>query len=410
MKRYALVLLLVLVCLGALGWAVSQSAGYVLITYDRFRYESTFWIFLALLACLWLLAVLVHWLLGLLYVSGTLVNPWSRRHRQRRVERASQKGLRELAEGQWGPALEHLRAAAGHDRRPLVHYLGAARAANELGDYAQSDALLSEAREREPDAALAVGLTQAQLQIARGDYVQARESLALLREQKPRHPQVLVLLQQLYVQLEEWPELCRLLPELRKYKVLPVERLDELERLAWAAALEQAGQPAQARDEALQALNQQWQTMPNGLRGEPALVEVYAAGLARLGAEEKAEEVLQAAIRKRFDARLVELYGQVRGRDDARQLAQAEGWLKDHPDDPALLLALGRLSVRNELWGKARDYLEASLRFEFRPQTCAELGRLLARLGEVERSNQLFQQGLGLVERNLPVAVPAARP
>ncbi|TLX64814.1 heme biosynthesis protein HemY, partial [Stutzerimonas nosocomialis] len=54
MKRYALVLLLVLVCLGALGWAVSQSAGYVLITYDRFRYESTFWIFLALLACLWL--------------------------------------------------------------------------------------------------------------------------------------------------------------------------------------------------------------------------------------------------------------------------------------------------------------------------------------------------------------------
>src|SRR5690606_40498497 len=86
MKRLALVFILLLAVVGFLGWAISRSAGYVLITYDQFRYESSFWVFLALLACVWLLAMAVHWLLGLLQASGALVNPWSRRHRERRSE------------------------------------------------------------------------------------------------------------------------------------------------------------------------------------------------------------------------------------------------------------------------------------------------------------------------------------
>ena len=112
--------------------------------------------------------------------------------------------------------------------------------------------------------------------------------------------------------------------------------------------------------------------------------------------------MLYAALKRQFDDRLIERYGCVQGRDSARQLAHAEGWLKAHPDNAALLLALARLSLRNELWGKARDYFEASLRIEHRPQTCAELARLLAQLGDAQRSNQLFHEGLGLLDRNLP--------
>ena len=57
MRRLVLVFILLLAIAGLLGWAISQSAGYVLITYDRFRYESSFWVFLALIGCLWLLAL-----------------------------------------------------------------------------------------------------------------------------------------------------------------------------------------------------------------------------------------------------------------------------------------------------------------------------------------------------------------
>ena len=401
MKRFAFVLILLIAIVGVLGWAIAQDPGYVLISYDRFRYESSFWIFLGLIACLWLLTMVVHWVLGLLHTSGALVNPWSRRHRERRVSKASRSGLRELAEGQWSHALGHLRSAAEHDHQPLVHYLGAARAANELGEHEQSDELLRKAREREPESGLAVGLTQAQLQIARGQYREARETLNALHSDHPRHPYVLTLLQQLYVQLEDWSALCRLLPELRKHRVLPPARLSELELLAWTAALEQAGQtPATSNEDALQSLNQKWQTVPSGLRSESLLVRAYADGLSRSGADAKAEEVLHAALKRQFDDRLVERYGRVRGQDSARQLANAEGWLKANPENAELLLALGRLSMRNALWGKARDYLEASLRFEHRPETCAELARLLAQLGDNERSNRLFQEGLGLLDQS----------
>ena len=87
----------------------------------------------------------------------------------------------------------------------------------------------------------------------------------------------------------------------------------------------------------------------------------------------------------------------------------AEGWLKTHPEDPSLLLTLGRLSLQNRLWGKARDYLEASLRLQRNPEACAELARLLAGLGENERSNALFQEGLGLLDERL-LALPLPDP
>jgi hypothetical protein len=42
------------------------------------------------------------------------------------------------------------------------------------------------------------------------------------------------------------------------------------------------------------------------------------------------------------------------------------------------------------------------------PEACAELARLLAQLGDTERSNQLFQEGLGLLDERLLAAAAGA--
>uniref|UniRef100_UPI003D6634B3 heme biosynthesis protein HemY n=1 Tax=Pseudomonas viridiflava TaxID=33069 RepID=UPI003D6634B3 len=95
----------------------------------------------------------------------------------------------------------------------------------------------------------------------------------------------------------------------------------------------------------------------------------YADQLRRLGAEAQAEGVLRSALKRDYSSHLARLYGLVRGGDPAKQLQTAEGWLKHHPSDPSLLLSLGRICLQSRLWGKARDYLERSLRLERNPET-----------------------------------------
>lgn len=410
MKRLYVLLFIAIAAAALIGIAVAQHAGYVLIAYQNFRYESSLWATLALLVIILLVVYLIRGLITLLTTSGDVVNPWSRRNRSRRVQLAIEQGQMDLAEGRWASAQRHLHRAAEADPQPLLYYLGAARAANEQGRYDECDTLLERALERQPQAELAIALSHAQLQQDRGDTDNALVTLQAMYARHPHNPQVLRQLQRLHQQRGEWPEVVRMLPELRKDKVLPPKELAELERRAWGENLTLAAwQPTDEGEVAgLASLDTAWKGLTSAQRQEPQLVLAYAEQLRRLGADAQAEEVLRAALKRDYHSHLARLYGLVRGTDPSKQLQAAEGWLKQHPDDPSLLLSLGRICLQSRLWGKARDYLESSLRMQRNPETCAELARLLGQLGETERSNQLFQEGLGMLdERFLARPVPA---
>lgn len=405
MKRLLWLLLLLAVAAGLylLSLAIEADRGYVLFAYQGFRYQSGLWAFLGLLLVVVLLYYLLKLTLRLLLSSTRLANPWSRLHRNRRVRLASEQGMLDLAEGRWARAQRQLTRAAEADSQPLMYYLGAARAANKLGEYEQSDALLERALNRQPQAELAIALTHAELQRNRGDSEAALQTLQAMRERHPGHHLVLRQLQRLYLQRQEWSALLGLLPELRKEKALPAAELDELERETWRGRLAEVGDAGLEQGEAaLSSLHKAWNHLSASLRHEPELIATYVEQLRRLGAQQEAEEVLRSALKRGYDSRLARFYGVLRGADPARQLQTAEHWLKQHPQDPALLLTLGRLSLQNQLWGKARDYFESSLKLERHPETCAELARLLAQLGELERSNQLLLESLGLLHQGLP--------
>jgi HemY protein len=88
------------------------------------------------------------------------------------------------------------------------------------------------------------------------------------------------------------------------------------------------------------------------------------------------------------------LYGRIRGSDVSRQLATAEVWLRSLPDNAALLLTLGRLSLRNKAWEKAKHYFESCLRHADNAEANMELGRLLIAQNELERGKKLLEKGL----------------
>ncbi|MCW2101039.1 UNVERIFIED_ORG: HemY protein [Pseudomonas psychrophila] len=405
MKRLYVIVFLLIAAAACVGLAISEDAGYVLVAYKNFRYESSLWASLAVLVILWLVIWGIKLLVELFSVSTGLVNPWSRRNRSRRIQLAIEQGQMDLAEGRWASAQKHLTRAAEAERQPLLFYLGAARAANELGRYEESDSLLERALERQPQAELAIALNHAQLQVDRADTEGALNTLQAMHERHPHNVQVLRQLQRLHQQRGDWSALIRLLPELRKDKVLPAQELAELERRAWGQNLGLAAQRDTGGEAGLQSLTLAWQQLTSAQRQEPALVLAYAEQLRRLGAQSEAEEVVRGALKRTYDSHLVRLYGLLRGSDPVKQLQTAEGWLKAHPADASLLLTLGRLCLQNSLWGKARDYFESSLKLERNPETCAELARLLAQLGDTARSNQLFQEGLNLLDERL-LALP----
>lgn len=363
--------------------------GYVQISYADWSAESSLSLFvLALFATFFLFYLALRLFFGAFRLPRRL-GYWQRRRRVMRSQIRTNRGLIALAEGNWANAERLLSRAAKASDTPLINHLGAARAAQKQGSEQRRDQYLSQALQSMPEAELAVGLTQADVQLSQGQTEQALASLRHLRSIAPRHSYVLYLLKKLYEKLESWDDLYELLPELRRLHVLDPAELDALEKRIYYVRLTAAGDD-------LEHLRQTWEQMPRTLRQQPELILDYTGQLKRLGAAEQAEQTLRAYLKKSWDPQLMRLYGQLRGADLDQQLAVAEQWLSEHENHPELLLACARLCLYNKLWGKARSYLEASLGAEARAETCCELGNLLHQMGETERAAAYFRQGLEL--------------
>ncbi len=406
MKRWFLAALLLLLLAVAVVVAIERDPGYVLVAYAGWTLETSVWIGLLLLLAL----VVVAWWLLRLVQSGSWrvqgLRRWLGQRHSRKVQRQTTQGLIALIEGNWQRARRLLERAAAESETPLVNYLMAARAAAAEGDQPGVRNLLRRAERSTSGAGIAVELTQAELQLERGQLEESLATLQRARRNAGRNPRVLQLLMRVYLGLGDWPNLIALLPELRRHHVAPEEELRLLERRAWAGRLRDAGARAEQPERALAAV---WQALPRALRRDPELVRVHVEQLLAHGLKDAAENALRRQLDRSWDPGLIALYGRVAGPDPRRQLLVAERWLAERAGDPALLLCLGRLSLRNQLWGKARDYFESSLRLEDRPETCAELGRLLAHLGEHDLASRYYQRGLmsttqGLPELPLPVS------
>ncbi len=392
-----LLFFVIVVLVGAVGLALlaQSESGYVLINYGPWSVEGSFTFAVVVLL---LGFIVLHTALRL--VAGALALPgrlrtWRRGRRTLRARLVTTRGLTALAEGHWLKAERDLSRYAERSETPLLNYLGAARAAQMLGDEERRDYHLSMAHRSSPEAELAVGVTQAELQMAAGQLEQALATLRHLHGKMPKNVRVLQLLQQVYERLGSWEELVALLPELSKRRALEEDAADLLERRIWETLLRQVqehGNPDKLRE--------LWERIPRHQRQHGVLLAAYARGLLALGGGDEAENLLREAVRRQWDAELVRLYGLAESKNPTQQLTTAEEWLKRHQRHPLLLLTLGRLAMRAQLWGKARAYLEASAGMEARAETYRMLGELLERLGEETTARDYYHKGLALVTGN----------
>ncbi|MFD1261030.1 heme biosynthesis HemY N-terminal domain-containing protein [Entomomonas asaccharolytica] len=398
MNRLMVKLVIVVLCTLVLGVAISIDAGYVFIKFSRFEYESSLWVTFALIGFVIFVIWLLFTLTGILFEVFGKINPFS----SERKQKLGEAGMRELAEGNWSAALKHLKAATKGSHKSLGHYLGAAQAANELGEYEKSNAFIEAACDYAPKAKIAIGLTFGRLLMARQDYDKALAVANELYEDKPNNPLVIKLVYDIYLQQENWIAINRLLPALAKHKLLPENTLAKLEQYVWSSLLKESfannkEQPVIAAEQ----LKKAWDGLPNNARDDMAILETYIQLLCSLGNQQEAEKLLQKSIDKDYRSELVYLYGQIKGNDAAKQISSAERWLNTHSDDAILYLTLGKLCQRAQLWGKAQEYFEKSLQLKRSPEACLELAGYLAQRGETQKSNQLFQESLQQIHRSL---------
>ncbi|MCW8918164.1 MAG: heme biosynthesis protein HemY [Gammaproteobacteria bacterium] len=400
--RLLLVALLVLAAAVGFTLLAQHDPGYLLLSYGGWSVESSLSLFLLAIAIGFVLFYLVLRLLfGTLHLPGRLAY-WRRQRRALRARRATNRGLLALAEGNWPRAERFLSRYAASSDTPLLNYLGAARAAQKQGADARRDDYLSQAYQSMPDAELAVGLTQAEVQLSADQAEQALATLRHLRTIAPKHAYVLHLLRKIYERLESWDDLLELIPELTRQNLLSQEEAAALSHRVHSKRLQLAG-------ERPDALHRCWDEIPKALRETATLRHDYVLRLIKLGAHGEAEKQLRDYLKNRWDPTLIRLYGQVQGEEPARQLTLAERWLTEYGQHPEQLLALARLCFANKLWGKGRSYLEASIGFEPRAESYCELGQLLEQTGEPGRAAECFRKGLQLAagEACTPVIIPA---
>jgi HemY protein len=299
------------------------------------------------------------------------------------------RGLIHIAEGNWSKGERMLTQGLKGTDAPLINYLMAARAAQLQGFNERRDDWLKLAYEELPGAETAVLLTQAELQLEHAEHERALATLNRIEESHPDHPVALALLAKTYRALEDWDQLIGLLPRFASAKLEP----GDSERLIGEALAVYVNRSGLTVEE----FERLWSQLPAVVRDAPGLVAQRAMALSSFGRGDQAARDLRNALKKSWREELVLAYGLVETKDSSKQLKRAEQWLKSHAEDAALLLTAARLCMTEELWGKARSYLESSLAMAPRTDAYALYGRLLALLGEEESATLAFRSGLALV-------------
>ncbi len=386
--RY-LVLIVVGLALAILaGNLLSYDSGLMLFSYAGYSIQMSLSVFVVLSL---LVFVAVYFIVRLLWGLWRLprnVNRWSKHRRHRRAEKLLNRGVLAELEGDWKEAENAYKRSATYSSKPMVNYLAAARAAQQQGAMDRRDTYLGLAHDAESSPGLALGLTQAKLQLGQGQTEQAYATLNQLVDEQGDDRQINTLLLEVASDLGEWSQAQELLSDARKRKSISRDNL----RLRQQAIY--AGQLRAATD--LEQLDSCWGQVPGKLREEPAIIEAYVEASIRLERTADCEAILRKAIRKEWRDSLVRLYGLVEANKLTRQLQFAEKLIDSHKNSAILHLSLGRLCSKLGLWGKARSYLQESIALQATAESCQAMAFLLEEQGEKEEAASYFRKGLGL--------------
>ena len=361
--------------------------GYVLLVVPPWRAEVSLNLFILALLAIFLALYVATRALAVTFGLPKRVREYQARRQRENAGMVFQDAVRLLFEGRFGQALKKATEAHGAGTAPGLSALIAARAAQRMREPEKQQYWLEHAKTDDPRTEAATLMLDAEMANEARRFDEALAALEKLQGKQGRHIAALRLELRARQGVGDWDGVLKLARQLVKRDALPVEVVREIRTQAHLGNI--------AKRVADQGkLTAYLRTVPDDERGR-RVVLAAARALVAQGAEAEAqkliESVLDVAKNEDWQPELVAIYGRLTNSEQTARIAKAEGWLRRHPDDARLLKALGRMCIRQRLWGKAQSYLEASLSVEPTQQGHLELARLFDLLERPEDANKHYR-------------------
>ncbi len=374
--------------------AVKLNSGYALLVAPPYRIELSLNLLLLVVVCGFAaLYGAIRLIVRTVRLPQT-VRAWRRRQKVERARSMQDAAVVALLEGRYGKAQQRALEALAIPGSSGLNAIVGARAAIDVRNFDAAEALLNRPDAQVASLAVPRLMLRAEIALEHGQPQRSLDILRDLRHEAGMHTAALRLELRSLQAARRWAEVAPLLDQLVKRKVFDSTQAEHVRVTAQSEQLK-----VLAHDAA--GFHEYWNRLPEATKRHPKIARAAAQSLLLLGGDREAVDILAESLEREWNSELIEIYGECRPADATRQLEQAERWLTRHNQDPALLRVLGTLCQRQQLWGKAQTYFEASLALDDGWRAHLALGEMLGRLNRDDEANAHFVAALRLATGEL---------
>ena len=265
----------------------------------------------------------------------------------------------------------------------------AARSAHKQANYSQRDHYLAISEQKAPEEKELRLVTQAELLLEEERYEEALKALQTLYTEGGLQSTSVLQLELKAQQLaQNWDAVLELASILEKRHSVNRAAIEQIKHHAHIENIKKNGAH-------LESLNKYWNSLSPAEKLDSRLAATAARAYMALGEASMAQKIIEQSIDSKLDSELISLYAKCLDGSVSWQIQRAEGWLRRHPNNAELLLTLGKLCTYCELWGKAQNYLEASLSIEPSRAAHLALAQLFEKLEKHDEAADHYHKGLG---------------
>lgn len=333
----------------------SSNGGHITIYFPPYRLDTSLNLFIASILGIFIVSLLAWRTFAAVLDLPKQAAAYRRKQRETRSIGFLSEAIEDIFAGRFSKALKSAEAATANSALAETAALLAARSAHRMNQFDVRDRWLLKIQSPEKRQAKLVATADMQM-----DAHDAEGALATIEQlQKGGARQLLVqrIALKANQQLKNWSEVLKLTHSLSKREALhPV--------VAQKYIQEAIAKLVQEKSTDHEALLRIWKTLPTESRKASKIALVMAQGLLSVSQYDVARGLVEESLDAQWDEALIDIYPKcvIPGTSNLSLAQKLESWMIKYPGEPALSLALARICLDQQLWGKAKSSLVGVIR------------------------------------------------